>query len=1149
MQGVVRTPARRCGVRAPWTGWRQQRSGGSGSVLRAAWIALALVAWIAPTSARAFEFFDGRLAVHGFYEFQLRSIARNFDPDDGFDVTQMANILNLEIEADLAPDGFGPFDLVTVFSRIEVRYDCVWSGGCGTFPSIETFGNDIRRLPKRLEDGRRLGHIGAVPDGDIRYFRGEPGEEFRWIFRGKPRGSRKPFQLGSVNGFDNFSASPGPDGIQGTDDDPGPFFFSRYLARPKRCLFTSRYAEGPVDGNAAVTLGPLDPNCRPEPIAGAADKPNPFRGRDFNPLLVGQAASPTGSGELPYRPATRVGYLTPAPPDVPRGLWIPNPELRRRLREGRVVAPPHFSQHDLQWNRGFHQDTWRELKELYVDLEMFDSRLWLRLGKQTIVWGKTELFRNQDQFNPQDLALASLPTLEESRTALWSARGIWSFYDVGPLQDVRVELAVNFDRVMPGDFGQCGEPYTVYLVCAGAFGQLAHGIQGLGFAGIQEIEDPWNDIKGVEVGGRLEWRWDRFSFALTDYWGWDDFPTIERIYTYSRNVDPVSGRPRRGMSDGHCRTGRERDCLGSGGDALMNHHANQTLFATSCAATLGIAFPDPTKCGFTVFNSLEAASETNALAPALSIFFAAILSGQGGAPGTDSLSGGQFFDGLAGFNSRTYAALSRFPNVLIQDGTGGLGEPNPPPLPTPLVPLSLDPGDTGMPVNLVGTPFEGEFVETVTANIALGPFLTDAQQALLGCGAFYRTVCDIDGFDLLNMEASAIFQSWVGIDGTYGNWSTTDASRAQPGTVGFRGGPVCTRRERGRTFILPGCRGPGDPGYDPRVDGSASGPAAATSIVLSPTAPFQRVHPFTGQPFRSEMAVLSWNFMMMLVGFSRGEELSPEGTRPPVLLADDDEFDPNFPFRNDACSFAKPQFCSAFRGFWAAIATTRNTVEAGGNGQFGRRDFIWHHGNPVIARFDKHNTLGFSVDFAEDLTKTNWSFEATWVANVALNDADKASGLTNVDLFNLTISVDRPTFINFLNANRTFFFNSQLFIRYTNGYSSGFPSPGPWNFLFTLTGQTGYFQDRLLAGSTFVYDKRSNSGAILPSVTYRFNERFSATVGIALFFGRFEQTPMSVNPIASRNRTGPGAYQDSVERGLSVVRHRDEAYLRIRYTF
>ena len=76
-------------------------------------------------------------------------------------------------------------------------------------------------------------------------------------------------------------------------------------------------------------------------------------------------------------------------------------------------------------------------------MEFLDSRLWLRIGLQNIVWGKTELFRTTDQFNPQDFALASLPALEESRIALFSARAVYSLYDVGPLEDVRVEVAAN----------------------------------------------------------------------------------------------------------------------------------------------------------------------------------------------------------------------------------------------------------------------------------------------------------------------------------------------------------------------------------------------------------------------------------------------------------------------------------------------------------------------------------------------------------------------------------------------------------------------------------------------------------------------------------------------------------------------------------
>jgi len=228
-----------------------------------------------------------------------------------------------------------------------------------------------------------------------------------------------------------------------------------------------------------------------------------------------------------------------------RGLFVPSPPLRQALQAGGFGNYPfNISEIDRAFNRGASQQDEGELKEAYLDIEMFDSQLWLRLGKQNIVWGKTELFRTTDQFNPQDLALATLPNLEESRIALWAARGVWSFYEVGPLSDVRLEVAVNFDEFEPADLGACGEPYAVNLICALTFGSWAHGITGLGVAGIDQPPAPWDDTAGIEFGVRLEWRWDRFSFAITDFYGYDDFPYTVRLSTYNRNVDWRSGRPR-----------------------------------------------------------------------------------------------------------------------------------------------------------------------------------------------------------------------------------------------------------------------------------------------------------------------------------------------------------------------------------------------------------------------------------------------------------------------------------------------------------------------------------------------------------------------------------------------------------------------------
>ena len=188
--------------------------------------------------------------------------------------------------------------------------------------------------------------------------------------------------------------------------------------------------------------------------------------------------------------------------------------------------------------------------------------------------------------------------------------------------------------------------------------------------------------------------------------------------------------------------------------------------------------------------------------------------------------------------------------------------------------------------------------------------------------------------------------------------------------------------------------------------------------------------------------------------------------------------------------------------------------------------------------------------FAEDYTKSNWSMEFTWIEGIPFTDSDSYDLVTEADDFNLTVSVDRPTFINFLNANRTFFINSQWFFQYRKGYKDSFNSIGPWNVLATFAVFTGYFQDRLNPTLVFVWDFRSSSGGLLPQVNYRFSERFSMTVGASVFMGNQRLVNMGVNTIGPASpRSGPNAYMNASEPGLSIVRDRDEVFMTLRYTF
>ncbi len=1100
----------RAGVRATWL----------------VWIACALVWGGSPASA--IEFLDGKVEVHGSFETQMRFMARDYSLADDVDLTQWYQILNIEIEANIAEDGFGPFDLVTGFVRLEGRYDCVWRRGCGLFPNASVYGDRPERQPKRLSDGRRAGFrsTGQLFNGDTRYFRDIPREFLPYRFRDRERGSRIVSPFFNIQGIDTLFDSPGTDTVFGTADDPAPFYFSDIL--DEECEFNFRKRRGSMDGVGTQIMGPWKPRCQIRPVGKLADKPNPFSSRDRSPIT-----GAVGGGALPYRPAPERSVKGRAPLTEARGVYYPSERLAEALSQSRFDAfDQNFTVNELQWNQGASQQDEKALKEAYLDVEMFDSRLWLRLGKQTVVWGKTELFRNQDQWNPQDLGLASLPSLEDSRIALWAMRAVWSFWDVGPFSDVRAEAVVLMDQFEPTDLGKCGEPYAPNPVCDKSLGLFIHGLTGFGVAGERRPANPWNSWHGVEFGGRIEWRWERFSFALSDYYGFTDQPYQETLFRYSRNVDPITGRPRHTMTRERCRTGNESGCL-KAKDALTRHSVNQQLFTMICATSIGFSTLDSTACGQSVFNSFSVA-DADATTPG---FQAAPLpvSGAVGTIGsgqnTGFFNGNSFLPALAGFTEETFDAIARnapfgvgyteFPAFIARTSV--------------LVPLTMDPLD-GPPATFDQYPMDvQDLILTNPVNSAglsnsflatgLSPYLTDHQEALLGCGPFYGTNCDIDGIDLLNAEASAVLQSFPGIEGTSGSlWDTTDTGVDQPGTIGFDAAAICGRFENGRRSILPGCRSPGDEGYDPRFDGTTGG----------------RVHPFVGQRWRSEMSIVSWNLLMGLVALS-----TPDDPDRPT----ESEFDASNPFRKNGCSFATPQFCGVVQSLIQITGNQRRTIRAGGDGRYGRRDFVWHGGKQVVLRYEKRNILGFSTDFAVDALNASFGVEFTWENDVHLADFDKIDGLTEVDQFNLTLSVDRPTFVNFLNANRTFFINTQWFFRYISGYQESFGANGPWTALAVLTVNTGYFDDRLNPSTQVVYDFGSNSGAWINQITYRYSSDFSVTFGFALFHGREELRDMAITPLSLSNRVGRHAYKDVVENGLSAVRDRDEMFISLRYTF
>ncbi len=1176
-------------------GLRGWRGISVGDLVRAT-VAVGMLVGLAAPSARAFEYFDGRLQIHGFFEQQTRALSNNFSASDDLDLAALQHVLNIETEYDFAPDGWGPFDVLSGFLRLEARYDCVWTRACGIFPSADAFGNRVNHLPGVKANGRESGNSGSFYIGDnsngpfnerrrtTRFLetRAEPTVDGRVTEGGQTltnpiialrqsRNSRKPARIDQLPGFRGLFVVRGINSqFERGGDDPAFFFFSEQMD----CKFGNRGFPGGDNGFGNQIIGPINPKCDAKQRGGLAGKPNPFNSDDFNPILTDLAnggalipgINPFGSGELPARVASEFaqGTLSGGGGSSSIGVFLPSGGFQRTQRTRNLDSPKqNFSQGQLSWNRGDSQGWERELKEAYFDMEFFDSRLWIRAGRQSIVWGKTELFRTTDQFNPVDLALASLPSLEEARIAVWSARGVWSFYDVGPASDVRLEIAFNFDQFKPSDIGQCGEPFTALVACNKRLGLFAHGLTGFGLAGEDRPDSPWQDIESLEFGARVEFRLGRFSFQISDFLGYDDLPYTDIIQTFERRVDPATGRPLRATSRGSCVTGAEAACLpivsninpdgsttatpdnptgkvavaANRGELLADFGSNLQLFTMICATSIGFNALDSSACGQSVFNSLNnplGGGSSNRSDPKdLQFTIASLLSNAiAGAPGL-------------GF---TLAALAG--------------------VPVPLVGLNIDPCDgffsdgmggcTAQPARTGSLVFGG--------GRSMNQTLTDEQEALLGCGPFWGTDCEADGIDLLNADAGVLMQSFVGVQGNYtpeffasgrSVWNLANGE-AQPGTIGFvaNGSSLpAARFFEGRLVQVPGTRSPflqdgvtPNPDYNVNQDGSIGG------LVIPPGFDPVGFGASIGQQFVSEMAALSFNLQQILVAFSSRQDGATTSEKnefdPDNAYAAFDPTDPTTADFQGKCSFVQPQFCSSVQSFFDISGAQRNNVRAGGNQGFGRWDFVWHSGGEAILRYTKRNVLGFSFDFAEDMTKSNWGTELTWISRQRFTNNDRFDNISESSTINLTVSVDRPTFINFLNQNRTFFFNSQWFFQYITEYNKGFTSNGPYNILGTFTVQTGYFQDRLLPGVTFVYDRRSNSGAALTSIGYRFSEAFSATIGMNFFWGRFQTTDIPIQGLGTvGNQVGSAAFTQGVENGLAVVRERDEFFMRLRYTF
>ncbi len=107
------------------------------------------------------------------------------------------------------------------------------------------------------------------------------------------------------------------------------------------------------------------------------------------------------------------------------------------------------------------------LREMYIDATMpFDNgdEINFRVGRQQVVWGRTDLFRVLDVVNPVDYSIQNIyEELEDSRIPVGIFSAEYRAGAVGAFDDLNFQLIWNFEKFRPNFLGQGGMPYNILL--------------------------------------------------------------------------------------------------------------------------------------------------------------------------------------------------------------------------------------------------------------------------------------------------------------------------------------------------------------------------------------------------------------------------------------------------------------------------------------------------------------------------------------------------------------------------------------------------------------------------------------------------------------------------------------------------------------
>jgi hypothetical protein len=156
-----------------------------------------------------------------------------------------------------------------------------------------------------------------------------------------------------------------------------------------------------------------------------------------------------------------------------------------------------------------------DIWEAYIDYTK--GRGFLRVGRQNLSWGETDIFQLLDRINPIDNTFGgAFEDLDDRRIPIWMVRGTYNLGNVGPISSLTLEGFFNpgFTNQKVAPMAPYGTPYAYPMAAPSPVAPLV-------------IHKPNEDLDmsraGVRIQGVIS---DNFNVALMHYNTIADMPAL-----------------------------------------------------------------------------------------------------------------------------------------------------------------------------------------------------------------------------------------------------------------------------------------------------------------------------------------------------------------------------------------------------------------------------------------------------------------------------------------------------------------------------------------------------------------------------------------------------------------------------------------------